>query len=359
MPKKVSTNGSGATAGAKANRSETNAAARKGRRKADPIGRLRSQVWYCLVCAQKQTPWDDPAAMDRLFLKPERGPYRVFKRIREHCSNPGLKDRKLNGASVVERVAAKPGYLHTQAAYESPLWDLLSGAPWSPTKRESEIARLLQQFALYESGPEDKFILNTLDAPDFRGVKRSRAHFRRVLQSLARKRLLDAILLLCLFYRRYLEGGRLGEARDVRDAVLKAIHRYCARPGFHGDVHTLWVFITRRRVFAGQPCLEHTPKALSDAREWLAGWAARCTSPQAQALLEEQIWLWACLKENAEEIPVSYLVQRNLDVDRFVANRDELQAQALAAALAARPAPDLDASVSAATRFAELRGHRE
>lgn len=329
MPKKLNKNGACATTASNANEDETSTVIPQGRGKADRVQRLRSQVWFCLVCAQKQAPWDDPAAMDKFFLKRSHGPFRMFERIRDNCSSPGLKNRTLKGRSVVEVVAEKQGYHHTQAAFESSLWSLLSGSAWSPVKREEEIDRLLRTLALYESGPTDRFIRTALSAPDFRGLKRNRAYFQRVLGQLARKRSLDNILLLCLLYRRYLEIGRLGEARDVRAAVLRAIHRYCDRPGFSRDVHTIWVFITRRRVFAGQPSLEHTPRALSEARERIGVWEAQCTPAKAWQRLDDQSWLYACIGENAEEIPVSYIIPRNPGVERFIAARDEFMTREL------------------------------
>lgn len=297
--------------------------------------------------------------MDTFFLGDHDFERRVFRRILDNASDPGLKGPQGDRVSVVERVAEKPGYRHTRAAYESRLWDLLGPRIWTPIEREEEISRLLRDFALYESGPEDKAILDALIQPDFRGLSRSRSYFRRTLRQLARKRDLDRILLLCLLYRRYFEAGRLGEARDVRHAVLQAIRHFCNRPGFHGDVHTLWVFITRRCIFAGQPSLEHTWQALYEAREMLAGWEVRCIEAKSQKWFDNQVWLYACLRENAEEIPVSYLIPRTLAVERFLSARDQLMIKALDAAVLAWHPPELDQPISAAIRFAELQGHRE
>lgn len=323
MPKILSKDGACAPAASNTNEDETSVIVPQGRGKADRVKRLRSQVWFCLVCAQSETPRDDPAAMDKFFLKRCHGPFRMFQRIRDNCSNPGLKNRNLNGRSVVEIVAEKRGYHHTQAAFESSLWSMLSGSPWSPIQREEEIDRLLHSLALYESGPTDRFIRSALSAPDFRGLKRNRAYFQRVLGQLARKRSLDHILLLCLLFRRYHEVGRWGQARDVRNAVLQAIHRYCDRPGFSRDVHTIWLFITRRRVFSGQPSLEHTPRALSEARELTGIWETYCATTEARQSFDEETWLYACLRENAGEIPVSYIIPRSAGVERFIVARDE------------------------------------
>src|SRR5690606_24195798 len=100
MPKNLNKNGAVATAASDANEDETSTVVRQGRGKADRVKRLQSQVWFCLICAQKQTPWDDPAGMDKFFLKRSHGPYRMFERIRDNCSNPGLKSRVLKGRSV-------------------------------------------------------------------------------------------------------------------------------------------------------------------------------------------------------------------------------------------------------------------
>jgi len=265
--------------------------------------------------------------MDKFFLKRTHGPYRTFERIRDNCSNPGLKSRVLKGQSVVELVAEKPGYRHTGAAFESPLWSLLGGVAWGPAKREEEIERLLHTLEYFESRASDLFILSALRKPDFRGLKRNRTHYRRVLGQIVRKRSLDGILLLCLLYRRYLESGRLGEARDVRDAVLRAIHHYCDRPGFHRNVHTTWVFITRRRVFAGQPSLEHIPKAIAEARVLIGSWEAPLTPLEARQWSRDQSWLYACMRENSEEIPMSYIIPRDPEVDLFIAGRDKFLSQ--------------------------------
>lgn len=291
------------------------------RGKADRVWRLRSQLWFSLVCAQSQMPWDDPTAMDKFFLKRTYGPFRTFERIRDNSSNPGLKRGDLLGRSVVELVAEKREYRHTQAAFESPLWSMLSGAPWCPVKRETEIDRLMHQFELYESEASDRFILSALRALDFIGSP-SHAHFLRVLGQLASERSLDGIMLLCLLFRRYLEIGRLQEACDVRDAVLSAIHRYCDRPGFHRNVHTLWVFITRRRVFAGQPSLEHTPQAIAEASNLIGPWEAPFTPSEARRWSGDQCWLYACMRENAEDMPASKIISRNQEVESFISARD-------------------------------------
>ena len=341
-----------------ANGREPDAVARRG--KEDRVHRLRSQVWFCLVQAHKKTP-DQPADMDAFFLGDRTLGGRVSQRIRDNASDPGRPRTALGNDSVAGRVGAKAGYLDTLDAYNSALWTLLGPEPMEPEERELLIRSLLRKFALYESGPDDAFIFRALGMLDFRGLKRTRGDFRRALRVLASKRSVDRILLLCLFYRRYLESGRWGEARDVRDAVIRAIRHFCNRPGFHADVETLWLFITRRRVFAGQPSLEHTWQALFEARELLAGWEARCSSDAEHAWFMQQVWLYACVRENAEETPAPSLIPRDLEVEQFLSRRSQMMVRALEAAADVwhGAPPDLDAPVSAATRFAEMAGHRE
>ncbi len=297
--------------------------------------------------------------MDRFFLKTRTGPYRTFERLRDNRSNPGLKNSALKHRSVAQLVAEKRGYEHTQLALKSRLWSLLSGPPWTPAKREEEIDRLLHTFEFYESGPRDKFILDTLSIEDFRDLDRTPSNFQCGLRKVAQQQSLDGILLLCLLYRRHLEAGRLGEVRDVGDAVLRAIHHYCDRPGFHGEVRTLWVFITRRRVFAGQPSLEHTPQALSEARQIIAGWEAHCTTAQAQKWFDDQVWLYACNRENDEEVQRSYIIPRNPEVEGFIAARDHLWIRAVDTAVANLPPLNPNSPSTAETGFAQPPGHRE
>lgn len=357
MTQKPGKNGEPAPAATEANQGETALAKRRGEE--DRVHRLRSQLWFCVLQAHRGTP-EDPAAMDRFFLGREVDlGGRVFKRIRDNASDPGLARMALGGDSVVGRVAARSGYRDTQEVYDSPLWAVLDPIPLTPDQREVLISSLLGKFMLYESGPGDAVIFRHLGMIDFRGMRRTRTEFRRAIGQLARTRSVDRIALLCLFYRRYLECGRWGEARDVRDAVLRAIHRFCDRPGFTGDVKTLWLFMTRRRVFAGQPSLEHPWQAMFDARELLAHWEVRCTTQAQEAWFMEQVWLYACAHENAEETPAPHLVPRDLEVETFLSSRDRLMVEALEAATAGWDAAAFDAPVSAATRCAEMRGHRE
>jgi hypothetical protein len=297
--------------------------------------------------------------MDAYFLGDTTLGGRVFLRIRDNASDPGLPRAALDNDSVVGRVGSKPGFRDTQDAYDSVLWVLLAPEPLTPEQRELLIGSLLCKFVLYESGPDDAIIFRSLGMLDFRGLRRTRSDFRRALAQLGRARSLDRIALLCLFYRRYLEAGRWGEAREVRDAVLRAIHRFCRRPGFAGEVKTLWLFMIRRRVFAGQPSLEHTEQALFEARELLGGWEARCNTDAELEWFHRQVWLYACARENAEESPVPHLIPRDPAVEQFLSRRDGLLVAALEAAAEAwaRSMPDLDAPVPASTRVAEMRGH--
>jgi hypothetical protein len=333
MPKKPIKNGVPSPPATDANEGERSVHQRRGAE--DRVHRLRSQLWFCVLQAHRATP-QDPAEMDRYFLGSEVDlGGRVFRRIRDNASDPGLKRKALGGDSVVGRVAARSGSRDTQEVYDSALWPVLEPTPLTPDEREVLIASLLRKFALYESGPDDAVIFRHLGMVDFRGMRRTRSEFRRAIAQLARTRSIDRILLLCLFYRRYLECGRWGEARDVRDAVLRAIRRFCDRPGFTGDVKTLWVFMTRRRIFAGQPSLEHTWQALFDARELLAGWEVMCKTEAEHVWFLEQVWLYACARENAEEAPAPHLVPRDPAVETFLSSRDRLMAEALEAAAAA------------------------
>lgn len=360
MPEKPIKNGADAGSFSDAITGEKAERESRARGREDRVHRLRSQVWFCLVSAQKNTP-DDPAVMDSFFLGDVDLDGRVFRRIRDNASDPGLLRKALNNESVVGRVATKSGYRHTQEAYDSALWTLLGPESMEPDEREVLIASLLQKFVLYESGPDDKFIFDQLTLPDFRGLQRSRSDFRRAAHQLARKRSVDHILLLCLLYRRYLEGGLWGEAGHLRNTILMAIRNYCDRPGFHGDVRTLWIFLTRRRVFAGQLSLEHTWQTLDLVRKIFVHWEQSCRTQKDLAWFKEWVWLYACARENEEEIPVQHLVPRDRQVENFLTSRDQLMIKALDTAVAAHESarPDEDAPNSAARQFAEFIGYRE
>jgi hypothetical protein len=340
-------------------------AGKAGRGREDRVWRLRALVWLSVVRAHKKCPWE-PAAMDRHFLGEDAGDGRGFWRVLRYARDPGLPRASWGGLSLVDRVGATRGFEHTAAVYHSVLWaDVLGPSSLEPARREILIGETLKRLGLFEPAEEDRFAESVLAL----GLDELRAIPARVLRQrvarLARLRSVDAILLLCLYYRRAIEATQMEEARIFAQGALDAIGRFCRRPGVPGGVDGMWTFMTRRRVLAGQQSLAHTPQVQQTASLWLASRRERAAAAGRldSAALSEQAWQLGCVLDNQTDLmPATSFHSRTLALEAYMASRagliDDARARGVEQALAR-------AETSAATwtpaqrRFAELPGHSE
>lgn len=304
-----------------------------GRGREDHVYRLRALVWFSVVRAHKKAPWE-PAAMDRHFLGQDGGDGRAFWRVLRYARDPGQPRPRWAGMSLVDRVAATRGFEHTAQVYRSPLWeDVLGSAPLTPARREALIEATLARLGLFEPTEDDR-LAEVVLALGLQALKAVPARvLRQRIAQVARTRSIDAILLLCLYYRRAIEETRLEDARAFADGTLAAIGRFCRRPGVLGGVDAMWTFMTRRRVLAGQRGLDHSPRIQRLAETWLAPRRARagtCT-PAARAAFEAQAWQLGCVLDNdARRAPSSAFHPRTPELECYLAERATFIARAYA-----------------------------
>lgn len=276
----------------------------KGRGAEDRIYRLRAQVWLSGVRTLKKVPLE-LAAMDRFFLADLEGDGRAFWRVAQEGRDPGIPRNAWGGRSLVDVVSARPGLVHTADVYRSQLWeDVLGTRTVVPKRREALIAETFARLGLFEPTPGDLMAQQILGL-DIEGLKPlSRTVLRQRLGLLARTRSVHAILLLCLLYRRAIEEGRFYEIPLIANATLAAIARFCTRVGVLGNVKTVWTFIVRRRVFAGQSSLEHSPQIRALAESIVAtlieGDVARGSYKNAS--FQHRVWLLGCALDNQADV---------------------------------------------------------
>lgn len=334
----------------------------------DLVRRLRSLLWCAVV--KSRYPGESWNGMDTYFLGEVGEGTRTFWRIQENASNPGLGRNSLGGDSVVDRVARMPGYFHTREIFESELFvsekysPVLGPDPLTVMKREALIGDVLSRLRLVEVTDDDRWIANA-NALTIPGTNiGTRDLLRRWLKHFGRKRKIDHILLMCLLYRRAVERGALEEAIDFRDAIMRAIRRFCSRPGFDGDVQTLWLFITWRRVIVGRASLDHTQDALDRAELQLP--RSFFEVPKLRRNFDWHLWMMASLIELDANAGRTRIMSRTPVWDEFERNRESLLEKArrdtLAHALRNKRhffrLPE-DKRVDASTRLAEMVGYTE
>lgn len=325
-------------------------------------------VWLAVV--ESRCPVESHSGKDRYFLGEEAEGTRRFWRIQREASDPGLKRASLGGDSVVSRVARHPGYFDTRAIYASELFQpILYPAVLGPERLSAQqcdglIDMVLRRLDLIEIADEDATLLLASERQIPGLAAGTRTSLQRWLACFVRKRNLDHILLLCLLYQRSVARGALEEAIMFRDAVVVAIQRFCQRPGFNGDIQTLWLFMTKRRVFMGQASLDHSAAALAGAEQMLPGIFMKV--PALRRSLAWHRWLMAGLLELQEEASWTRIMPRTVAWEEFVREREDLREQMRRDSRARsehairrflRQPEHL--RVGAATRLAEMRGHRE
>lgn len=347
-------------------RSSTATAACRGPR--DPVHRLRTLVWYAVV--DNRCPVRSHHGKDRFFLGEAGEGTRTFWRIRRTASDPGLPKASLDGDSVVSRVGQHKGFFHTRAVYASELFQptqqpaVLGPDPMSGVERDGLIEFVLRRLNLVEITREDAYLARAGGRTSPELAPGTRVALQRWLTDFTRKRNIDHILLLCLLYQRAIGRSALEEAIVFRDATVVAIRRFCQRPGFGGDVHTLWLFVTHRRVFMGQRSLEHSPAALARAEQMLP--AAFTKVPALRREFTWRRWMMAGLLELLYTASWTRITPRTSAWESLERDRDVLE-DALLRDAYERSEHDMqrylalseERRVSASTRLAEMPGYIE
>lgn len=293
----------------------------------DMVHRGRSQIWLAVLKSHRKTPIGHNA-MGAFFLPKIEDAGKIFALIEKHASDPGLVRISLGGKSVVDLVSAKEGFAHTKLNYDSALWKVLGPTLPTPWELEEMINDAIRQLILVEKW-EDPPLELLVQAASICRLPIQIAAYRRVVRWAARKRSITCVLLLCLLYRRAIETGAVGEMRILREGVLNAVRHFCQRPGFSGAASTLFLFLVRRRVLAGQSALDHTPDVEWQADQFLVEWDLRCTTDAEYKWLGHQRWLIACALENLERTQ-AFEGPRELptEVDRLLCESDLKQAMA-------------------------------
>lgn len=294
----------------------------------DTVYRLRALVWLSAVRAHKKAPWET-AAMDRYFLG-DSG--RAFWRVMRYGRDPGLPREEWANRSLVDRVADTPGFQHTKEIYSNALWEQVLGPTMlSPSEREILIQAVLQRLGLFEPSEEDQRAEAYLGL-DIEALRPLNLRLlRQRVTKLTRNRSIDAILLMCLYYRRAVEETRLDEARMFAQAIFAAIHRFCSRPGVVDGVEAMWTFITRRRVIAGQRSLSHCPRIQSRAEAMLAPRLARAAADRQLSAAEVELHTWkmGCVLDNQpESATLTSFHPRSPELNRYLVHRPFLIAKA-------------------------------
>ena len=328
----------------------------------DMSRRLRSMVWFGAVDNRYTGNSTNAMDVDLLGLADTSG--RVMWRIKRHASDPGEERSKLlKGRSAVGVVGEVPGYHHTKGIYASELFtEVLAPHPLKASRRDELIAIVLARLGLYEPTESDRAIARTSKI-SIVGFRNPVGHdLKAWLMVFARKRHIDRVLLLCLLYLRALARSNLEEAILFRDSIYFAIHRFCTRPGFGGNVHTLWRFITWRRIFSGSVSLEHGEAALAVADRLVPEYFRRFSTPTGRRQYEWARYIAACGLEMQDCAPATHITKRTPDIDAFLLERSELEVRAQRSWLAEalwRMRRNMREGITASTRFQEMRGHRE
>lgn len=257
------------------------------RRRADPMIRLRAWVWLDEIL-WRTWDWDcSLRGLDRRLLGDKHNDLRAFWRVKRDGFDPGRKRASLGGRSLVEVVALQDGFEDTQAIYDHRLWrDVLGPTEMSADSREALIQELLHDLRLFQPDETDEFIATEmkLSLPALHSC--TQAQFSAPLEGLTQSRSLDAILLLCLMYRRAMSHAHLEEAICLRDSIYFAIKHYCDRPGFDGQTSGIFLHLVSRRVFCGDRDVTPSATATDAAKQLNAAWREKAQTPRARRAVD-------------------------------------------------------------------------
>lgn len=331
------------------------------RSREDLVQRLRSMLWFSSVDNRYSGNSTNAMDVDLLGLPDTSG--RVMWRIKRHASDPGeQRSTLLQKRSPVEVIAERSGFHHTKAIYTSELFtEVLSARPLAAERRDTLIKTVLDRLGLYEPTRSDLYIAERTKTL-VEGFRKPVHGLGTWLEVFARRRHIDHVLLLCLLYLRALGKTNLEEAIQFRNAIIVAIDRFCGRPGFSGDVRTLWHFIVARRVLTGRMSLDHSDGALTAADKFAWSYYKQTSTPAERRRREWMRYMTACRVELYEQETPLYITKRTPDIDAFLSKRADLQEQAIRSRRAEslwQLRRSMREGVSAETRFMEMHGHRE
>ncbi len=331
------------------------------RSREDLVHRLRSMLWFAAVDNRYSGNSTNAMDVDLLALPDTSG--RVMWRIKRHASDPGeQRSELLQKRSPVDVIGERPGFHHTKTIYNSELFtEVLVARPLEVERRDALITIVLDRLGLYEPSQADLAIAERTGTA-VEGFRNPVHGLRAWLAVFTRRRHIDHVLLLCLLYMRALAMANHYEALSFREAVLFAIQRFCMRPGFNGDVETLWRFIIARRVFTNRISLDHPDAALIAAEELVSMYFRRASTAAERKQFEWMRYMTACRSELDYQEHSSFITKRTPGIDAFLSERSVLEERAVRSWRAEslwRMRSSIRQGVTAATRFQEMHGHRE
>ena len=301
--------------------------AKRGRRPADLVIRLRAWVWLAEV------QWSADCslrALDRQLLGKEHEGLRAFWRVKRNGYDPGRERVSLINQSLVHVVAKKPGYEYTQDIYDNSLClQVLGPTEISFDVRDGLISKLMTSLGLFQPDRTDEFITQEMGLEQPNLLASSPDDYRRSLEALTERRSLDGILLMCLLYRRAMGSAHLEEAICLRDEIFQAVKHYCNRPYFDGQVLTYFLHLINRRVFCGVRDTTPSSEAVEEARQMFSHRRERATSARSRNVLNEMEYMWAINYSIYERRDLYQLLSVDADVAQYLQDKYTLLARSM------------------------------
>ena len=304
---------------------ELTAPAKRGRRPADLVIRLRAWVWLAEVqwsadCSLRAVVWQ--------LLGKEHEGLRAFWRVKRNGYDPGRRRVSLVNQSLVDVVGKKSGYEYTQDIYDNPLWlQVLGPTEISFDVRDGLISKLMTSLGLFQPDRTDEFITQEMGLEQPSLLASTPDDYRRSLEALTERRSLDGILLMCLLYRRAMGNAHLEEAICLRDEIFHAVKHYCNRPYFDGQVLTYFLHLINRRVFCGVRDTTPSSEAVEEARQMFLHRRKRASSARSRNVIKEMEYMWAINYSIYECRDLYRLLSVDADVAQYLQDRPTLLAQ--------------------------------
>ena len=299
--------------------------AKRGRRPADLVIRLRAWVWLAEV------QWSADCslrALDCQLLGKEHEGLRAFWRVKRNGYDPGRKRVSLVNQSLVDVVCKKSGYEYTEGIYKNPLWlEVLGPTEISFDVRDGLISKLMTSLGLFQPDRTDEFITQEMGLEQPSLLASTPDDYRRSLEALTERRSLDCILLMCLIYRRAMGNARLEEAICLRDEIFQAVKHYCNRPYFDGQVLTYFLHLINRRVFCGVRDTTPSSDAVEEARQMFLHRRERASSTRSRNLIKEMEYMWAINYSIHERRDLYRLLSVDADVAQYLQVKPTLLAR--------------------------------
>lgn len=300
----------------------------------DPCGWCRNRFWWSTVLAHRCTP-EHAADRARYFLvgfAPELAEdaaitaRAALDRIDRDGTDPSTNRGEFRGVSFLRVIGSMPGYAHTMAVFDSPIWSLLKAVPMSPDtlvemqdalvwevvlgvryRREQENDLSGAQVQVHDGRLHGKAAVLPLRLGSLAWRTLTPVQFAEAVELLAMRPSWPGLSLLCVLYLRMAECDARPEVAAVRGAIIRCVRALGLKSCVDPRAAALLEHLVRRRVLGGRRLLDHPSPVLEWARGQLQDLAELCRNDSDCRWLARQVDALASAIGNADAPVIEWL----------------------------------------------------